>query len=89
MISNRKIFEATLRPLNVAAKPENWFAMLEKYSLTPSCYDAFLESRLFANRTMSLTEQVNMMKRDLRCAKLLGFPVIRTLVPDGRTAILR
>ena len=51
--------------------------MLEKYGLTPSCYDAFLENKLFANRTLSLTEQVNQMKRDLRCAKLLGFPVIR------------
>ena len=67
-------------PIEDEAFRENWFAMLEKYGLTPSCYDAFLESRLFANRTMSLTEQVNMMKRDLRCAKLLGFPVIRTLV---------
>ena len=50
-------------PIEDEAFRENWFAMLEKYGLTPSCYDAFLESRLFANRTMSLTEQVNMMKK--------------------------
>ena len=67
-------------PIEDEAFRENWFAMLKKYGLTPSCYDAFLENRLFANRTLSLTEQVNQMKRDLRCAKLLGFPVIRTLV---------
>ncbi len=59
---------------------ENWFATLDKYGLVPSCYDAFLENRIFPNRTLSLGEQVNMMKRDLRLAKLLGFPVIRTLV---------
>ena len=59
---------------------ENWFATLDKYGLVPSCYDAFLENRIVPNRTLSLGEQINMMKRDLRLAKLLGFPVIRTLV---------
>jgi len=58
----------------------HWFSMLDQYGLTPSCYDAFLENRIFSNRTLSLGEQVNMMKRDLRLAGLLGFPVIRTLV---------
>ncbi len=59
---------------------EYWNGLLKKYNLTPSCYDAFLENRIFQNRTLSLGEQINMMKRDLRLAKLLGFPVIRTLV---------
>ena len=58
----------------------HWFSMLDQYGLTPSCYDAFLENRLYSNRTLSLGEQINMMKRDLRLAGLLGFPVIRTLV---------
>ena len=58
----------------------HWFSMLDQYGLTPSCYDAFLENRIYSNRTLSLGEQVNMMKRDLRLAGLLGFPVIRTLV---------
>ena len=58
----------------------HWFSMLDQYKLTPSCYDAFLENRIYSNRTLSLGEQVNMMKRDLRLAGLLGFPVIRTLV---------
>ena len=67
-------------PIEDEAFRENWFATLDKYGLTPSCYDAFLENRIFPNRTLSIGEQVNMMKRDLRLAKLLGFPVIRTLV---------
>lgn len=58
----------------------NWFALLDKYGLVPSCYDSFLENRIFSNRTLSLGEQVNMMKRDIRLAHLLGFPVLRTLV---------
>lgn len=58
----------------------DWFAKLDKYGLVPSCYDAFLENRLYSNRTLSLGEQINMMKRDIRLASLLGFPVLRTLV---------
>ncbi|MBQ9064211.1 MAG: TIM barrel protein [Blautia sp.] len=58
----------------------DWFAKLDKYGLTPSCYDAFLENRIYSNRTLSLGEQINMMCRDLRLASLLGFPVLRTLV---------
>ena len=67
-------------PIEDEAFRANWFAMLDKYNLVPSCYDAFLENRIFSNRTLSLGEQVNMMKRDIRLAHLLGFPVLRTLV---------
>ena len=67
-------------PIEDEAFRENWFASLKKYGLVPSCYDAFLENKIFPNRTLSLGEQINMMKRDLRLASLLGFPVIRTLV---------
>lgn len=57
----------------------NWFAMLDKYGLEPSCYDAFLEMKLYDNRVLKIPEQIKMMKRDLRLASLLGFPCIRTL----------
>ncbi len=67
-------------PIEDEAFRENWFSMLKQYGLTPSCYDAFLENRIYDNRTLSLGEQINMMKRDLRLASLLGFPVLRTLV---------
>lgn len=46
----------------------------------PSCYDAFLENKIYDNRTLSLGEQINMMKRDIRLASLLGFKNLRTLV---------
>lgn len=58
----------------------DWFAKLDKYGLVPVCYDAFLENRIYSNRTLSLGEQINMMKRDIRLASMLGFPVLRTLV---------
>lgn len=67
-------------PIEDEAFRANWFATLDKYGLKPSCYDAFLENKIYANRTLSLGEQINMMKRDLRLASLLGFKVIRTLV---------
>ncbi|MCF0127452.1 MAG: TIM barrel protein [Pseudobutyrivibrio sp.] len=67
-------------PIEDEAFRENWFAMLKKYNLTPSCYDAFLEFKIFDNRMSTLTEQIKMMKRDLRLASLLGFPNLRTLV---------
>ena len=67
-------------PIEDEAFRANWFAMLDKYNLVPSCYDAFLENRIFSNRTLSLGEQVNMMKRGIRLAHRLGFPVLRTLV---------
>ena len=57
-----------------------WFGWLEKYGLEPACYDAFLENKIYDNRTLCLGEQVDMMKRDIRLASLLGFKVLRTLV---------
>lgn len=59
---------------------EKWKEWLEKYHLTPTCYDAFLENHLYYNRMLSLTEQIEMMQRDLKCASILGFSCIRTLV---------
>ncbi len=59
---------------------EKWKGWLAKYNLTPTCYDAFLENRIFDNRTLSLGEQIEMMCRDLRMASILGFSCIRTLV---------
>ena len=52
----------------------------KEYNLTPTCYDGFLENRIYDNRTLSLGEQVEMMQRDLKCASILGFSCIRTLV---------
>ena len=68
------------RPIEDEAFREQWFSWLDKYGLTPSCYDAFLENRIYDNRTLTLKEQVEMMCRDIRLASLLGFPNLRTLV---------
>ncbi len=67
-------------PIETQEFRDQWFEWMKKYNLTPACYDAFLENRIYDNRTLTLKEQVNMMNRDLRLASLLGFPVLRTLV---------
>lgn len=67
-------------PIETEEFRARWFGWMKKYNLTPSCYDAFLENRLYDNRTLTLQEQIRMMQRDLRMASLLGFPIIRTLV---------
>ncbi len=67
-------------PIEDEAFREQWFGWLKKYNLEPSCYDAFLENHIYDNRMLSLGEQVNMMKRDIRLASMLGFKNLRTLV---------
>ena len=60
-------------PIETQEFRDQWFTWLKKYNLEPSCYDAFLENHIYANRMLSLGEQINMMKRDIRLASLLGF----------------
>ncbi len=67
-------------PIETEEFREQWFGWLEKYHLEASCYDAFLENHIYDNRMLTLGEQINMMKRDIRLASLLGFKNLRTLV---------
>ena len=67
-------------PIETEEFRAQWFGWLEKYGLEPSCYDAFLENKIYDNRVLSLGEQINMMKRDIRLASMMGFPTLRTLV---------
>jgi sugar phosphate isomerase/epimerase len=59
---------------------ENWFGWMKKYGTEPTCYDAFLENRIYDNRTLTLREQIGQMRRDLTLAHDLGFKTLRTLV---------
>lgn len=67
-------------PIETEEFRAQWFGWLKQYGLKPACYDAFLENHIYDNRTLTLKEQVNMMKRDIRLAALLGFHNLRTLV---------
>lgn len=67
-------------PIETQCFRDWWFDTLKKYNLEPACYDAFLENKIYDNRTLTLREQVNMMNRDIRLASMLGFKNLRTLV---------
>ena len=67
-------------PIETEEFRDQWFGWMKKYNLEPSCYDAFLENHIYDNRMLTLSEQINMMKRDIRLASLLGFKNLRTLV---------
>lgn len=58
-----------------------WRGALEKSGLAPVCNDIFINSTIYANRTLRVPEQVELLKRDLDVSKLLGFDVVR-LVSD-------
>lgn len=58
---------------------EQWFGWMKKYGTEPTCYDAFLENRIYDNRTLTLKEQIKMMERDIKIAGSLGFKTLRTL----------
>jgi sugar phosphate isomerase/epimerase len=59
---------------------KQWHEWMEKYQVEPIAYDAFLDNKLFANRMLTTSENVEMMKRDLKIASRLGCKILRTLV---------
>lgn len=67
-------------PVITDAFIEQWNGWMKKYNVEPIAYDAFLETKLFGNRTLTNTESVELMKRDLTLASKLGCKILRTLV---------
>jgi sugar phosphate isomerase/epimerase len=59
---------------------EQWFQWMDKYKTTPTCYDAFLDTKLYKNRLLTEQECVDQMVRDIKIASKLGFKSLRTLV---------
>lgn len=61
-------------------KPETvtmWKNLMDKYGFEPICNDIFINSTLFRNRTLTMREQEEMLKDELRCAHQLGFSQVR------------
>ncbi|MGC5223440.1 C-glycoside deglycosidase beta subunit domain-containing protein [Micromonospora sp. DT81.3] len=67
-----------------------WFGLLEKYSLEPTNYGSWIDTRLHPGRSMSAEEGAATLQRDLRLAERLGFRLVRPkigvvssdLIPD-------
>jgi sugar phosphate isomerase/epimerase len=58
-----------------------WRRALDASGLRPVCNDVFLNSTLYANRTLRVPEQVAMLEHELDVSKRLGFDLVR-LVSD-------
>lgn len=58
-----------------------WRTLLEASGLEPVCNDIFINSSLYANRTLRPSEQVDLLKAELDVSKRLGFDLVR-LVSD-------
>jgi sugar phosphate isomerase/epimerase len=57
---------------------ENWFTLLAKYELVPAEYGHWIDSRLHEGRELTSKESYDMLVRDIKLAKKLGFKVGRT-----------
>jgi sugar phosphate isomerase/epimerase len=68
-------------PEPTAAWIDRWFALLEKYSLEPTNYGSWIDTRLHSSgvnaRDLTAAEGAGMLQRDLRLAKRLGFRFVR------------
>lgn len=77
-------------PEPTAAWIDQWFALLEKYSLEPTNYGSWIDTRLHPGRHMTAQEGAAALQRDLRLANRLGFGFVRPkigvvsgdLIPD-------
>lgn len=60
---------------------DTWFGLLEKYSLTPTNYGSWIDTRLHSSgpnaRDLTAAEGAAMLQRDLKLAKRLGFGFVR------------
>jgi sugar phosphate isomerase/epimerase len=69
---------------------DRWFELLDTYSLVPTNYGSWIDTRLHPGRSMTAVEGAETLKRDLRLASTLGFSFVRPkigvvssdLVPD-------
>ncbi|WP_347109427.1 DUF6379 domain-containing protein [Paenarthrobacter sp. S56] len=69
---------------------DRWFALLEKYSLQPTNYGSWIDTRLHPGRKMTAQEGAAALQRDLKLANRLGFGFVRPkigvissdLIPD-------
>lgn len=81
-------------PEPTAAWIDRWFALLEQYGLEPTNYGSWIDTRLHSSgpnaRRLTAAEGAEVLQRDLRLAKRLGFRFVRPkigvvssdLVPD-------
>lgn len=58
---------------------DNWHLWMDRYNLTPTCLDSFLDVNKYRGRIFSLEEMVESIKIDIQIANRLGCKVIRVV----------
>jgi sugar phosphate isomerase/epimerase len=69
---------------------EQWHQLMAKYGVEPTCYDCWVDSRIYKGRTLTVQESLDFLLRDMKLANRLGFKIMRPklgvvtddLVPD-------
>lgn len=59
---------------------DQWHGWMDKYGVTPTCHDMFLDIKKYKGRLMTDEEMLNSVIRDLKHANRLGCTVIRVIV---------
>lgn len=59
---------------------KQWHGWMDKYGVTPTCHDMFLDIKKFKGRLMTDDEMLESIIRDLKHANKLGCTVIRVIV---------
>ncbi len=59
---------------------DQWHGWMDKYGVTPTCHDMFLDIKKFKGRLMTDEEMLESVIRDLKHANRLGCTVIRVIV---------
>jgi sugar phosphate isomerase/epimerase len=56
-----------------------WNYWMQKYNTKPTCFDAFIDWKMYRNRILSDDECADIMARDMRLAHKLGFKTFRAI----------
>jgi sugar phosphate isomerase/epimerase len=56
---------------------DRWHALMAKYGTTPTCYDCWVDSRLYKGRTLTVQESLDILLRDMKLADRLGFRLVK------------
>lgn len=56
---------------------EEWDRLIREYQIKPVCADVFLNTNLYMNRTLSKTECVNLLVKEIKLAHRLGIKLVR------------
>ncbi len=59
---------------------EQWHEWMRIYGTTPTCHDAFLDTKKYKDRVLTMDEMVSEVTRDIKHAARLGAKYIRMLV---------